>query len=69
MSLTYQIKWRVGKIDIWRVRFGQTVGDTLRLHFSTELFLMVIMIVIKLIFWEFIYKKIECSAEMKYQKE
>lgn len=29
-----------------------------RLHFSTELFLMVIMLVLKLIVWEFIYRKI-----------
>ena len=24
-SLTCQIRWRVGQIDIWRVRFGETV--------------------------------------------
>ena len=28
-SLTCQIRWRVGQIDIWRARFGETAGDAL----------------------------------------
>jgi hypothetical protein len=28
-SLTSQIRWRVGYMGVWRVRFGEAIGDAL----------------------------------------